>query len=62
MLSIAGTIGISFSAIMMAIKYAGEARMKQALRVFLMTILIFTGLSVLKDSGTNKNLFDVLFL
>ncbi|HHA4397001.1 TPA: hypothetical protein ACOBTX_000849 [Enterococcus faecium] len=61
MLSIAGTIGISFSAIMMAIKYAGEARMKQALRVFLMTILIFTGLSVLKDSGTNKNLFDVLF-
>lgn len=61
MLSIAGTIGISFSAIMMAIKYAGEARMKQALRVFLMTILIFTGLSVLKDSGTNKNLFDLLF-
>lgn len=61
MLSIAGTIGISFSAVMMAIKYAGEARMKQALRVFLMTILIFTGLSALKDTGTNKNVFDFLF-
>lgn len=61
MLSIAGTIGIGFVTLVMAIKFIGEQRFRQALRVFLMTILIFTGLSVCKDANTSDSLFNQMF-
>lgn len=61
MLSIAGTIGISFVTLIMVFKFIGEQRFRQALRVFLMTILIFTGLAVCKDAGTSNSLFNNLF-
>lgn len=61
MLSIAGTIGIGFVTLVMGIKFIGEQRFRQALRVFLMTILIFTGLSVCKDANTSDSLFNQMF-
>lgn len=61
MLSIAGTIGIGFVTLIMGIKFIGEQRFRQALRVFLMTILIFTGLSVCKDANTSDSLFNQMF-
>lgn len=61
MLSIAGTIGIGFVTLVMGIKFIGEQRFRQALRVFLMTILIFTGLSVCKDANTSDSLFSQMF-
>lgn len=62
MLSIAGTIGISFVAILMAFKYAGEQKgFKSSLKVFGMTILIFTGLAICKDATANNSLFNTLF-
>lgn len=61
MLSIAGTIGIGFVTLVMGIKFIGEQRFRQALRVFLMTILIFTGLSVCKDATTSDSLFNQMF-
>lgn len=61
MLSIAGTIGIGFVTLVMGIKFIGEQRFRQALRVFLMTILIFTGLSVCKDATTSGSLFNQMF-
>lgn len=61
MLSIAGTIGIGFVTLVMGIKFIGEQRFRQALRVFLMTILIFTGLSVCKDVNTSDSLFNQMF-
>lgn len=61
MLGIAGTIGISFTAIVMFVKFAGEGQFKKSLFVFLMTILIFTGLVFLKDPKANNQLFDTFF-
>ncbi|WPH48339.1 hypothetical protein SHT67_14265 (plasmid) [Enterococcus faecalis] len=61
MLSIAGTIGISFVSLVMGIKFAAEQRFKSAVRVFLMTILIFTGLTVCKNANTANSFFNQLF-
>lgn len=61
MLSIAGTIGISFVAVLMVIRAIGEQRFKQAIRVFAMTILIFVGLVTLKDAHTSDSFFTTLF-
>ena len=61
MLSIAGTIGIGFVTLVMGIKFIGEQRFRQALKVFLMTILIFTGLVVCKDAKSADSLFNQMF-
>lgn len=61
MLSIAGTIGISFVAITIAIKFAGEQNFKKAFGLFGMTILIFTGLSVLRNSTASDSFFNTVF-
>lgn len=61
MLSIAGTIGISFVAITIAIKFAGEQNFKKAFGLFGMTILIFTGLSVLRNSTASDSFFNTIF-
>lgn len=61
MLGIAGTIGISFTALIMFVKFAGEGQIKKSLFVFLMTILVFTGLVFLKDPKANDQLFDTIF-
>lgn len=61
MLSVAGTVGISFVALIMGIKFIGEQRFKQFIRVFVMTILIFVGLSILKNASANDSLFTTLF-
>lgn len=61
MLSIAGSIGIGFVTLIMGIKFIGEQRFRKAFRVFGMTILIFTGLSVCKDATTSDSLFHQMF-
>ncbi|OJG40436.1 hypothetical protein RV02_GL002385 [Enterococcus gilvus] len=61
MLSIAGTIGIGFISMVMAIKFFGEQRFKRAIGVFCMTILIFTGLVVLKDGQSSNSMVNTLF-
>ncbi|EOS8059157.1 hypothetical protein DW614_RS12005 [Enterococcus hirae] len=61
MLGIAGTIGISFTAIVMFVKFAGEGQLKKSFFVFLMTILVFTGLVILKDPKANNQLFNLAF-
>ncbi|MDK8541808.1 MAG: hypothetical protein QP876_13535, partial [Enterococcus faecalis] len=61
MLSIAGTIGIGFVTLVMGIKFIGEQRFRQALKVFLMTIFIFTGLVVCKDAKSADSLFNQMF-
>lgn len=61
MLSIAGTIGISFVAVTIAIKFAGEQNFKKALGLFCMTILIFTGLAVLRNSAASDSFFNTVF-
>lgn len=61
MLSIAGSIGISFVALVMVIRFIGEQRFKQAIRLFAMTILIFVGLVTLRDANTRDSLFTTLF-
>ncbi|OTO02246.1 CD3337/EF1877 family mobilome membrane protein [Enterococcus sp. 5B3_DIV0040] len=61
MLSIAGSIGIGFVTLIMGIKFIGEQRFRKAFRVFGMTILIFTGLSVCKDATTSDSLFNQMF-
>ncbi|MWO10718.1 hypothetical protein GQM99_24875, partial [Escherichia coli] len=57
----AGTIGISFTAIVMFVKFAGEGQLKKSFFVFLMTILVFTGLVILKDPKANNQLFNLAF-
>lgn len=49
MIGVAGTIGISIVAILMAIKFAVEQRFRSAFVLFLMTVFTFTGLAILKD-------------
>lgn len=61
MLSIAGTIGICFVAVIMVIKYMGEQRIKAALGLFGMTILIFVGLSIISDANSTNSLFNTIF-
>lgn len=61
MLSIAGTIGICFVAIVMVVKFIGEQRFKTAIGLFVMTILIFTGLSIIRDSTSTNSLFNTIF-
>lgn len=61
MLSIAGTIGICFVAVTMVVKYIGEQRTKMALGLFAMTILIFTGLSIVRDANSTNSLFNSIF-
>ncbi|MEY8307075.1 hypothetical protein AAK913_10600 [Enterococcus faecium] len=61
MLGIAGTIGISFTAIVMFVKFVGEGQIKKSFFVFLMTILVFTGLVILKDPKANNQLFNMAF-
>lgn len=61
MLSIAGTIGISFVAVIMVVRFIGEQRFKQAIRLFAMTILIFVGLVTLKDANSSNSFFNTLF-
>ena len=61
MLGIAGTIGISFTAIVMFVKFAGEGQLKKSFFVFLMTIFVFTGLVILKDPKANNQLFNLAF-
>lgn len=61
MLSIAGTIGISFVALTIAIKFAGEQNFKKAFGLFGMTILIFTGLAVLRNSAASDSFFNTVF-
>ncbi|MET1995595.1 hypothetical protein [Enterococcus faecium] len=61
MLSIAGTIGISFVAVIMVVRFIGEQRFKQAIRLFAMTILIFVGLVTLKDANSSDSFFNTLF-
>lgn len=61
MLSIAGSIGIGFVTLIMGVKFLGEQRFRQAIRVFVMTILIFTGLSICKDAETSGSLFNQVF-
>lgn len=61
MLGIAGTIGISFTAIVMFVKFAGEGQLKKSFFVFLMTILVFTGLVIIKDPKANNQLFNLAF-
>lgn len=60
MLGIAGTIGIAFVFVILGVKFIGQQRYKR-FWYFLMTILIFTGLSVLKDANTSNSLFDMMF-
>lgn len=61
MLGIAGTIGISFTAIVMFVKFAGEGQLKKSFFVFLMTIFVFTGLVILKDPKANNQIFNLAF-
>lgn len=61
MLTIAGTIGIGFISMVMAVKFIGEQRFKRAIGVFFMTILIFTGLVVLKDGRSSNSMVNTLF-
>lgn len=61
MLGLAGTIGISFTSILMFIKFVGEGQIKKSAFVFLMTIFVFTGLVFLKDPKANNQLFDTFF-
>ena len=61
MLGIAGTIGIAFVFVILGVKFIGQQRYKRFFGIFLMTILIFTGLSVLKDANTSNSLFDMMF-
>lgn len=61
MLGIAGTIGICFVALIMLVKFIGEQRFKQAIRVFLMAILIFMGLAICKDANSADSLFNQMF-
>ena len=61
MLGIAGTIGISFTAIVMFVKFAGEGQLKKSFFVFLMTILVFTGLVILKAPKAINQLFNLAF-
>ena len=49
MIGVAGTIGISIVALLMAIKFAVEQRFRSAFILFLMTVFTFTGLAILKD-------------
>ncbi|MEO5297768.1 hypothetical protein V4S35_10445 [Enterococcus cecorum] len=49
MIGVAGTIGISIVALLMAIKFAVEQRFRSAFVLFLMTVFTFTGLAILKD-------------
>lgn len=49
MIGVAGTIGISIVALLMAIKFAVEQRFRSAFTLFLMTVFTFTGLAILKD-------------
>ncbi|MGH2311401.1 hypothetical protein ACQ10P_16625, partial [Enterococcus faecalis] len=57
MLVIAGTIGIAFVFVILAVKFIGQQRYKLFFGIFLITILIFTGLTVLKDANTYNSLF-----
>lgn len=61
MLSIAGTIGISFVVVTMVIKFAGEQNFKKTMGLVGMTVLIFTGLSVLRNSTASDSFFNTVF-
>lgn len=61
MLSIAGTIGIGFVSMVMAIKFIGEQRFRRAIGVFVMTIFVFVGLVTLKNSESSNSFFDTIF-
>lgn len=57
MTSLASTIGICVVAFIFLIKYFGEQRYKEIFRIFIMTITIFTMLSILADGRTNDTVF-----
>lgn len=61
MTGIAGTIGIAFVFLILGIKFVGQQKYKRFIGIFLMTIAIFTGLSVLKDANTSNSFFDLMF-
>ncbi|HIZ66988.1 MAG TPA: hypothetical protein H9965_00660 [Candidatus Streptococcus faecavium] len=56
MIGVAGTIGISIVALLMAIKFAVEQRFRSAFVLFLMTVFTFTGLAILKDVNSADSL------
>lgn len=56
MLSLAGTLGVSCVIIVMMIKYIAEQNIRKIVRTFLMTIFLFVGLLLLKDSTKTDTL------
>ncbi|EGP5708888.1 hypothetical protein ACJQ40_002305 [Enterococcus faecium] len=61
MMSIASTIGILITAIMMITRYIIMGKMRQVIRVFLATVMIFTCFAFLKDTKTSTVFFNKLF-
>lgn len=61
MTNLAGVIGIAFISLIMVVKYVSTQRIIQSLKIFGMTILIFTGLAISRDAGSANSFFDTLF-
>lgn len=61
MTNLAGLIGTAFVSVLIAFKYLSTQRVMQGLKVFGMTILIFTGLAICSDATSANSLFDTLF-
>lgn len=61
MTTLAGSIGIAFVALLITFKFIGTQKLIQALKVFGMTILIFTGLAICSDATSANSFFDTIF-